>query len=50
MLVYKIVLDYHLVMWLTSATKGKKVKQGTVRREENNEGLGTIGIDLVREI
>jgi len=37
-------------MCLTSATKGKTVKQGAVWREENSEGLEAIGIDFFREI
>ena len=42
----KTVLDYSFVMCLISATKGK-TEQGIVRREENSEGLGAIGIDFV---
>ena len=50
MLVNETVLDFPLVMCLTSATKGKIVKQGTVRREENSGKFGNVGTDLIREI
>jgi len=30
--------------------QGKNSETGTVRREENSEGLGAIGIDFSREI
>ena len=50
MLVYETMLDCPLVMCLTPPTKGKTMKEGTIRRKESSEGLGAIGIDFVREI
>lgn len=47
---YETTLYYLLVMYLSSGTKGKTVKQGTAKGGENSEGLGTVGIKVIREI